>query len=192
MATTIPEIQQPTTNPAYGAILYWNGATYQPLTPGAAGKVLYSTGTTGLPAWGTDVLGSDGTADAAAGYRGQVIQGQVLIASHLGSAFTSAQFGNVTSLSLTAGDWELTGTVNVEAGTFTVLQAAISAFSENTTTDHVPGYNINKTTVTNNASHINVFWNARITATATYYLKAAVTGTQADILCGTLTARRMR
>lgn len=194
--STIPAIYQPSTDPATGAILYWHTRfnMYEALAPGAAGTVLVGAGVTTVPAWRQDLVGSDGTSAAAAGYVGEVIQGQLLVASHVGSGFTSTQYGNVTSLSLTAGDWSLVGTLNLEAGNnWSACSAAISANSGNTTTDHVPGYNQVTLTAAQVASHINVLWATRVSATTTIYLKAALTAaTMQDVICGTLTARRIR
>ena len=99
---------------------------------------------TGNLIFGTTGKGITGTAtndSASAGnvgeYMSQAQQNQAIA--------TSTQFGNVCSITLSAGDWDISGVGNAGGGTFTVggkFSVAISSNSNNTTTDHVLGDNV--------------------------------------------------
>jgi hypothetical protein len=68
--------------------------------------------------------------DAAAGFQGQIIEAEVLIASHV--ALTTGSPANVTSISLTAGDWDVDGVVCFNpnaATTSTAFHATINTTS---------------------------------------------------------------
>lgn len=113
----------------------------------------------------------------------------------VGNAFTLNQFGNMTSIELTAGDWEIRGVVNL--GTLalvTDVQMALSVFSGNTTTDHVLGDNVlgvNIGSGLNNSASI-ACGRLLLSAPATLYLKARFAGAKGNVLTGRVTARRVR
>lgn len=133
---------------------------------------------------------------AAAGYIGEQV-----IASVTAYANTAAttQFGNITSISLTAGDWDVTGQVlaYTNGATVTRHQMAVSVNSGNTTTDHVDGSNQMEAppVVGNGASSPMTVSNYRISiaSTTTVYLKAASTFSAGNPqVIGTIRARRRR
>lgn len=70
---------------------------------------------------GVPIEGTNTNDNAAAGYVGEYIESDVLIASAV--SLSSGSSANVTSISLTAGDWEVHGSVgfNVSIGTSSVI-----------------------------------------------------------------------
>jgi hypothetical protein len=117
------------------------------------------------------------------------------------SAATTTLFGNITSIALTAGDWDLTGIAELSQNSATipdgVWNLAVSAFSGNTVTDHVTGSNVLSTgfqaAVGNIVGTSIPNWRVSISGSATYYLKGSV-GYSAGTpkFFGRLSARRMR
>lgn len=110
----------------------------------------------------------------------------------------SSTYGNMTSISLTAGDWAVTGKVSIfNGGTVASgVQSAVSLFSGNTTTDHVDGDNVGRApNIENNLSGDMeiVDYRVNITSTTTVYLKVRATyGGTAPQATGRITARRKR
>lgn len=88
---------------------------------------------------GVTLRGRTDGQNAAAGIVGEILRSSVTTTS--GSGVTPGQFGNITSLTLTAGHWLVFGTFdNIRAGGQTEIYGAISIHSGDTTTDHVSGY----------------------------------------------------
>ncbi len=90
-----------------------------------------------LPSGGTGTSTND---DAAAGQIGEFVEATFAIDD---VAAATGVFGDMTSISLTAGDWEVTGGVHavLNSATVTGFFGAISVNSGSTTTDHVSGEN---------------------------------------------------
>lgn len=92
---------------------------------------------------------------------------------------TTGVFGNIVSVSLPAGNYTLTGFVEGNlngAGGNTFMNYALSAFSGNTTTDHVEGYNASSDegpTAGINRAYSIPRWIVNPTTTTTYYLKSS-------------------
>lgn len=110
----------------------------------------------------------------------------------------TGQFGNITSVVLTAGDYDVSGCMatRVNGATFNgQLYLAISINSGNTTTDHVLGHNEVRgfvpTATTNNSLCVPRY---RIsTAGTTVYLKGAAEYSAGNPqYVGTMTVRRVR
>jgi len=119
-----------------------------------------------------------------------------LIATGSAVSLTTATAANITSISLTAGDWDVSGNVNFNETTSTVTarSAGISSTSATLPTDGSEAYNGVQSTVT---SEINSITSPRVrmslSGTTTIYLVGKATfsaGTCAGF--GTLTARRIR
>lgn len=113
------------------------------------------------------------------------------------SAAATGQFGNITSLPLSAGDWDIhaIGCVSVGAATVTDARVVISSFTGNTTTDHVQGDNqflIPNPVASVNDSCGKTYWRRNITSPTTYYLKMIMTYTGTPTLYGKIWARRIR
>lgn len=134
---------------------------------------------------GVAILGTNTNDNAAAGFVGQSVKSVV-------SAVTLAAttvYGNITSISLTAGDWLVWGQLNIasaDGAAVTRTQIVISEHSGNTTTDHVGGDNLLDMgfSWTSGATRIGGSCNAyrvSTSSTKTIYLKA-----RADYSGGTL------
>lgn len=123
------------------------------LSYGSAGSATLGTNeflrvtTAGVATFSGQLIGK-GTAtndSAAAGYIGEYVESVVSTYTNLPGATTV--WGNMTSISLTAGDWDVTGIINWIANGATVTAGidldaiAISINSGTTTSDHVQGSN---------------------------------------------------
>lgn len=87
------------------------------------------------------IVGVQDNSDALAGYLGEYVDSGAITTVSSG---VSTAYANITSITLGAGDWFVTGTARTELNTGTGVTRnifAISTNSANTTTDHVPGYN---------------------------------------------------
>lgn len=108
-------------------------------------------------------------------------------------------YGDLTSRSLTAGDWDVTGTLMMNGGTINQsISVGISTTAGNSTTGLVNGDNWAQTVVPETSGTINAFYsipNVRfsLATTTTIYLKyqATYTGTTPAAF-GRLSARRVR
>lgn len=84
--------------------------------------ILSTIGTGGVIVKGT------GTNDSAsAGYVGELISSNILAAS--GVTVSSAATANITSITLTAGNWDIWGNILVQGTTVTTIQGGISTVS---------------------------------------------------------------
>lgn len=110
----------------------------------------------------------------------------------------TGQFYDVTSISLTAGDWDVSGLVNftLNGATQTVALMAITTTAGNSVTGQVDGDNRTAVAVpvtNNDRSGVIPCWRLTLTATTTVYLKARM-----DFSAGTpqafgrISARRVR
>jgi hypothetical protein len=114
------------------------------------------------------------------------------------NASASDQYFNVTSISLTAGDWDIIGQVDFIEATATLSganAAALSVHSGNTTTDHVNADNVRNVGdfSTAGSASTSISLRKNITGTTTIYLKALINysaGTPAAR--GSIKARRIR
>jgi len=126
---------------------------------------------------------------AAAGYVGEYVDSLVVTAS-VGTTATT-----LTSISLTAGDWDLSGCVSLNgANGVTGLRAAI-----NTTTNSTSGTSYGKNLIDAPSSTFSggvgaatlPRFRVNISSTTTYYL-IGLLGTTATTCNGYISARRMR
>ena len=152
----------------------------------------------GTTAWDTFIMtGTTTNNNAATGIVGEYLES---IISTAANAPTSTQYGDLTSLSLTAGDWDIIGFIqwNSNGATWTAGRTGISSTTGNSATGLTAGSNLaesiyaSTSTVTLNYSH-TVYLRVSIASTTTYYLKY-----RADYSAGTpqaqgsLKARRTR
>lgn len=171
---------------------------------GGAYSIVGSIGTqtvSGIKTFDTQLIGK-GTAtndNAAAGYIGESVRSLVTIASAVSSTGTG-QFFDITSISLTTGDWSVSGIIRLAQSGATVTAntcaAAISINSGNTTTDHVGGDNaIDMVDPTAAADRYSSIPNYRLSlsGTTTVYLKANI-GFSAGTpkASGRISAKRIR
>lgn len=141
---------------------------------------------------GVAVLGTTTNDSAAAGFVGQYIESVVGNTTMV----TTGNWQDLTSISLTAGDWDVTVLIYMNNQTsFTQGQGGISTTSGNSATGLVAGSNFLSTSVVSNTEgHITVAnYRMSLSATTTVYgkAKAIFTGTQPQF-SGRLSARRMR
>jgi len=160
-------------------------------------KTLNSTGTgnvlqvSGVTVSAGQYPGEPTTGSATAGNVGEVVTATVLRSAN--QAITTATQSNVTSISLTAGDWDVRGVVGFSNGTSaTVIAAGIS-----TTTATLPGFdgpqfNLTGATWTGDFQMGVPVARISISGTTTVFLVARITYTGATTVYGTLTARRAR
>jgi hypothetical protein len=131
--------------------------------------------------------------NAASGYIGEYTSSTSSLAP-----IARNSWGDLTSISLTAGDWDLSGSVlfNLNGATITNCQMSVSANSGTTTTDHVDGDNkLSQTppTSNNDTTATVASWRVSISGSATYYLKARVDGSAGTPqVRGRISARRVR
>lgn len=125
---------------------------------------------------GVSIRGTNTNDSPLAGFVGEIISSSVT--SFVNAAATGT-FGNITSISLTAGDWVITGQIQtaLSGATMTRSQGAISVNSGNTTTDQVNGINnldISVPTATSNVGG-NITYRLKLASTTTIFLKASAT-----------------
>lgn len=137
---------------------------------------------------------SDGSS-AAAGNVGELIDSSVSSATNTGA---NGVWANITTISLTAGDWDVSGSVEfaINGSTITAVAAAISLFSGNTTTDQASGKNsVNGLPPISTADCVNSIprFRVSISATTTVYLKGvAIFSAGQPQFYGYISARRVR
>lgn len=136
--------------------------------------------------------------DAAAGYIGEY---QSTNQTSFVSAGSSNTWFNITSMSLSAGDWDVTGVVmaqnNGATTTANTTEIAISVNSGNTTSDHVIDLNwvpmVTPQTSPNQPIGTIPVYRLKLSGTTTVYLKAIATYTGGPYQArGRLSARRTR
>lgn len=145
---------------------------------------------------GNQIFGVTDGSSALAGRIGESVIARVSTATNF---TTSGQYNNITSISLTAGDWDVSGCSYIvrNGATYTDgVGLAISLFSGNTTTDHVSGDNEVSLSMPNNtgaSSPTIPTYRMSLTSTSTVYLKVygAYTGGPLQYY-GRISARRMR
>jgi hypothetical protein len=164
------------------------------LVPCKAMALSYSAGgnSTGGQLIGRGTATND---SAATGFVGEYISSSTANATPLASTTT---FGNLVSITLTAGDWDVTamGNVTNNGAAVTGIEGAISSSSGNTTTDHVDGNNVVdgalSTSVAEGGISIPNF-RVQLTSSTVYYFKIKGTFiTAVPTAKGRISARRMR
>jgi len=138
------------------------------------------------------VKGTTTNDSAAAGYVGEVISSYAQSVA----APTSGQIGDVTSITLTAGDWMMCGEIyaTVSGGTLTELTAAISTTSGNSSSGWISGDNaFYNWTISSTAFTVPVVpRRVSISSSTTYYLKISPLYTGTCNGNGRITAWRIR
>lgn len=143
---------------------------------------------------GSAVLGTATNNSAAAGYVGEIISSLVATGSPV--SLSTATAANVTSISLTAGDWDVEGNIN-----FTLTGATATAFAggilSTTATLPTDGSEVASGVVTTAITGVNGITLPRkrlsLASTTTIYLVAKATFTLGTIgVWGGVTARRVR
>ncbi len=179
-----------------GGLVYTDSDSMEVTAAGTAGQVLRSAGS-GTPTWGTDVLGVATTGLAAAGYKGEYIESVV---SNVNFP-TTAQYGDITSIALTAGDWDITYTLAVDKNGATAnggFEYAISSTSGNSSSGFVAGSNYMFMSAFVSGASDNSgcipSYRVSISGNTTYYAKVKTTYTGGPVRASgaRLSARRIR
>lgn len=199
--STTPFINPMTT---LGDIIYTDAtptATRLAGNTSASRKYLGQTGTgsvSAAPTWsilgGNDIAGTTTNDNATTGYFGEFTSSLIAVGS--ATSFTTATAKNVTSISLTAGDWDVEGNVSFNEGSATVT-ARTAGISSTTATLPTDGSEIENGVLTTLVSEKVTLTIPRkrfsLSGTTTVYLVGSSTfsaGTSAGY--GSITARRVR
>jgi len=142
---------------------------------------------------GCSIQGTTAGGNAAAGYVGEVISSNIPGASAV--AITSGVSQNLTSISLTAGDWDICGNVNFSASAYNLIQGYVWISATSATLPDVSLYN-----VYSGAAAFEIFLGmnapyvrASISSTTTYYISGNASFSVGTAnMCGTISARRVR
>lgn len=145
----------------------------------------------------TQLSGVTDASNATAGFIGEAVRS----AFTASSAASSTNWGDITTISLTAGDWDVSAQMFTESNGATVtaqFQVAVSLFSGNTTTDHVRGDNVMESVGPSgsilNAGNVTISnYRINVSSTTTVYFKENMTFTGGPpVLWGRISARRVR
>jgi hypothetical protein len=173
--------------------LYWNTTADELRVYDGAAWVAYSAGTGLTPG---QLPGTDTNDDASAGNVGEIIESEILAGSAV--ALTTNTPVDVTSISLTAGDWDVWGNVTTanNGTTITALVAAINTVSATQPT--APGKGA-RTSVSGISTSGNCAFPAgkmrlSLASTTTVYLigQSTFTGGTSNSAYGYIGARRVR
>jgi hypothetical protein len=145
---------------------------------------------------GVSVLGTNTNDNASAGFVGQYIESVV---SNVNFP-TSNTYGDATSISLTAGDWDVSmvSESNGNGTGWTRIEAGITTTSGNSGTGIVMGSNytrfiVNNDTTMNHAALCVPSYRMSLSATTTVYLKfSSIYSVPTPLFSGRLSARRVR
>jgi len=138
------------------------------------------------------IVGTTTNDNAAAGYVGEFISSVVLVGSAV-SVTANVNF-NVTNISLTAGDWDLWGNVNVSSGASnsTYSFAWINTVSATYPADaYIAGLQ-QSSGITTNTYRVVPYQRLSLSATTTVYLSGAMDGGGTLLGWGGIYARRVR
>lgn len=148
-------------------------------------------------ATGNPIHGTNTNDDASAGYIGEYISSSVVLASAV-TLTNSGQFYDITNITLTAGDWDVTGIVEytLNGATMTATTSGIGTVSGNSGTGLTAGDTrvdgLPPTSATD-MTYVIPAVRKSISGSTTYYLKA-VSGHSAGTPkgYGRISARRVR
>jgi hypothetical protein len=147
----------------------------------------------------TGIVGTTSGSDAASGYVGEYVYSTIASASAV--ALTTATAANVTSISLSAGDWDVSGLVELATTSATVaanapVYAGIATTSATLTDTQYALHRPVAVTTTTYAPWLSLHaptLRLSLTATTTVYLVAQATFTAGTMKAyGTVRARRVR
>lgn len=180
--------------PTAGGAGYGTGTAHAYTAAGTSGQVLVSAGAS-APGWGTDVLGVATNTAASAGYKGEYVES---VAGPINFTATGG-FKDLTSISLTAGDWDVTLVAqsnNNAAVAVTSYQFGISTTTGNSSTGLVFGSNyiqLPGSSSTQDVSGSIASYRMSLSTTTTVYGKMLCTwSTGTPQAYGRLSARRIR
>lgn len=217
-STTSYTFSLPPTSGTTGYFLQTDGSgntTWQPggsgtISAGTTNDVAYYTGSTTVGSTtafsvGTNgpngiIVGTNTNDSAATGVVGEAVRSFARVNTGNSPPGSGVWF-NITSISLTAGDWDVSGIIEFEAGpssSNSSTRGALSQFSGTTITDQVDGDNQAQgpgtIAATANVTLVIPAWRVSTSSSTTVYIKAywiysTITGTSVD---GRISARRVR
>lgn len=117
---------------ADGDMYYRASSVLARLAKGTAGQLLKMNSGATAPEWGNTWKGTATNDNAAAGYVGEYVSAH--LASGSAVALTSAAAANITSISLTAGDWDVDAYFALGSGTDTLIFAVTAAANSTSAT----------------------------------------------------------
>lgn len=172
-----------------GVIWLSSGAKLLASTDGGVSVVFQLDSTSGLVASGTTTNNN-----AAAGKIGEYISSFVAPGSAV--SLTNAGVHNITTIALTAGDWDLTGLITFNEGSATVTErlAGITGTSATISLDGTEGYNGYQTTTLTTKNTVTLSrQRASLSGSLTIYICAKATFSAGTVTAsGFITARRVR
>lgn len=143
----------------------------------------------------TGVVGTTTNNNAASGSVGEYVTSSVLLASAISLSTTTA--ADVTSISLTAGDWDIFGNVTFTPGATTVVASIFAWVSTTSATKPdnslVDGVTFAASYVPGQFGTMTPMLRVSISGTTTVYLSCVGTFTTSTLTaCGSIFARRTR
>lgn len=153
----------------------------------------------GLLTASAGTLGSDGTADATAGNVGEYVE--ATDTSHPSMIVGSNVYQECASISLTAGDWDISMMADIESrggSSLTIFSAGIGTAAGASSTGLVFGSNalqVDSQTAMDTGKEMAITispYRVRIAATTTYYAKIKATFTSTPKYDCRISARRVR
>lgn len=154
---------------------------------------VYVAGTIALSLAGTGIVGCDGSADATTGNIGETITASAGSGS---VALVTGTDKTITSISLTAGDWDLFGGVGFSAaGSTTISSLGAGISSTNNALPSDPDYVLFNLTFTTGSANVLAVptIRVRVSSTTTYYLIAKASFAVSTMNGGgKISARRVR
>lgn len=191
------QIVNPYTLPAnisITTVTWTNNATLA----GVSGSSMTSSGSLGFSNTATSgIIGTTAADNAGTGLVGEAQRAAVTFGGRI-NAGTSTHYVSIATITLTAGDWDVTGlpSVYINGATITEWSGAISAFANDTNTDLLNGDNAIEGAIPPAGQFFWVSipnWRVSVAATTSIYVKAEVTYTGGPPqLFGRISARRVR
>ena len=151
---------------------------------------------------GVSIQGTTTNDNASAGYVGELQGTNIATGSAVTLDAGSGTFKNITSISLTAGDWDVCGVVAVKlngAGGNTYVGGAVSLYTGGTTTDHTVAVNVvhgvtpGATDIVQDTFNVIPKYRLALSGSSTVYLKAIANYSSGNLKAyGSIYARRVR
>lgn len=186
---------------SWSVIYYFNGGGSGTVSAGTAGQLAYyaANGTTISGGQLGNVAGTTTNDNAAAGNVGEYISSSVLAGAAVPLTVSGTTY-NITSISLTAGDWDVTATGWSNPAAGTISQSFFAAISTTSATLPTAGAENNMAGFGNDTPAANAFFGVGVgpmrlslSGTTTVYLVAnSVFSVSTISAYGFISARRVR